>query len=601
MKRYIYLLFILIFPAFLLAQKEEDLGFQMPDSVIVSYHHILDRDTSYAFQDNDLDHYYHQYDPRLKRRFIYHNLGNAGSAATPTFYTGRHKVGFSSGFRQYDLYRKTVENLRVYDGNAPVVTARFSPITDETNFIVQADFGRKFTDATSLSINYDRINQEGIYDNQAVSNTNFGLVYSIGERDSRYQGDFILINNAIAENQNGGVADTSQFRDPVFLSRSLVTVNNSQAASRYQERRFVYTHRYQWTEWLAFHNSLSYRREYYKYYDTSPNPDYYGSFLVDDRGVRYLGEFKTRAVSMGLDIDQPWLHLSGGLRYAGTKRNDEYTDDTYRELQLYGSGVVPIGNQLHIDLEGRLGFLDDGGEFDVEGSIAWKWGSYIELQGGSRFYRHSPAYIEEHFALNAEQQWSHDWEKPLGAVLYGKVSVPLLKIDAEISQTVENNSIYFNADKLPYQYDEVFTLTSMKLSHRIGISIFHLENDVLLQYASADLYGLPKLYLRHHAYLQKRIFRENLNLRLGAEFRHAPEYHGKGFEPFTGQFYRTGNAVSWYPDLDVYLSGQIENFRVFIKYENALSRQRTFPSMPIMNYPEYDRRLRFGISWMFFN
>jgi len=78
--------------------------------------------------------------------------------------------------------------------------------------------------------------------------------------------------------------------------------------------------------------------------------------------------------------------------------------------------------------------------------------------------------------------------------------------------------------------------------------------------------------------------------------------------PITGGFIPSdqpvppGHTMNEYPYMEVYANFKIKSFRLFIKAENFQDLVNRFPNgiphYQILNYPQFDYKLRMGVRWI---
>ena len=52
---------------------------------------------------------------------------------------------------------------------------------------------------------------------------------------------------------------------------------------------------------------------------------------------------------------------------------------------------------------------------------------------------------------------------------------------------------------------------------------------------------------------------------------------------------------------DLYLTGKIKRFRIFLRFENVVSLLEDKVQFQVVNYPQFDFKFRLGVSWLLFN
>lgn len=592
---------VLVLFCFVSVEAQEKVEFTMPDTLKVLYTSLIDQDEELrSYQDTTLGDYFYHVDPLKERPFEAINLGNIGSAAYDVIYRNNHQLGFNTGIQAYRDYHLTERNVKLFNTNAPILNVKFSPIGDESNFVVKTDFGRSFTDQSSISINYQRIKQDGIYKQQSTYATSFGGAITIGNQNDRYHAILSLISNVNEEIHNGGVKDITILSEPVE-SKSLIDVNLSGASSRYQERTVKVANHFKLISGLSLRYDIGYRNNYYKFSDTNPAASYYGSFLTDDRGIRYYGKFNTLLNKAEAKFQKIGLDINAGFIYNHVSIDDESVDDTYHDGRLYGKTSIPIYDEVSVDAEATIGLLDNSGNFDILGRLDVNLGDYISFEGGVLFYRHPPAFIHEHLNTNTIDIYRYDFVKPLGFNVDATFTIPRLNASIIFKQTVENNSIYIGKNLIPEQYDGAFTATTIGIHHHLRYRWLGWENAAMYQLLNENIYALPSLYLKSNLYLEKRIFKGNMLARLGGEIRLMDRYPLPGYNPIIGNFYLTDQSIDLYPRLDLYFTAKVQKFRFIARFRNLINQFQNAPEVLVKDYPQFDSRLRIGIAWMFLN
>ena len=585
---------------------------KLPDTIKLKYFYLSDIKTYYDFKDSTLDHFFHQYDPAKRRVIDYLNLGNAGSAARNMQFESKPYIGFDSGLNQYDLYNYTLEDFRFFDNNVPLSDVFFTPVGGQQNFVIRSDFTRNFSDNTSLSLNYRRIRQQGFYSNQLTKTTNFGASIRYKGFGDRLTGFVSMISNVNEEGHNGGVTADSFFTKPVFADRINIPTFIDDGQTRHQQKMYSLINYYQLNKpktsnvQLLLRYDFTLDRRYYKYTDVTTDAEndinYYGDFYIEDRGIRsYIRVNRVRNAFYAYAGDGKKLDIRGGIvydRYSIDETGIEYGfDNVFIDFQ----GDVPITKSLSILSEARLGLLDGTGDFNAKGSLKIDVGKWIELNGGASFYRYTPNLTQRSLVLNGREFWKNDFSKPIGSDLFGEFFIPVLKLRGKVNQSLITNAIFFDQEGLPAQANEIFSATTLSLSNEIRFRKVGMENYLLFQVFSDNIYKLPTFHSKHNLHIQGYLFKRALFARLGAEVRLTPSYVGARYNPVIGNFYQSDQILDFYPMTDLYITGKIKKFRFFLRWENIINSFNNDVQFQTINYPQFDFKFRFGVSWLLFN
>lgn len=584
----------------------------LPDTIKLKYFYLSDIKTYYDFKDSTLDNFFHQYDPAKRRPIDYLNLGNAGSAARNMQYESKPYIGFDSGLNPYDLYNYTLDGFRFFDNNVPLSDVFFTPVGGQQNFVIRSDFTRNFSDNTSLSLNYRRIRQKGFYTNQLTKTTNFGASVRIKGFKDRYTGFVSMISNVNEEEHNGGVSADTDFGNSDFANRENIPTTIDDGQTRYQQKMYSLINYYQLNksqesniQFLLRYDFILDRR-YYKYTDpdtdTDQDAEYYGLFLLEDRGIRsYTRINKVRNAFYAYLGDGKNLDVRGGLVYDRYSIDETSINSSFNNAYLDFQGDIPFSKTFSILSEAKLGLLDGSGDFLAKGSLSIDLGKWIELNGGASFYRYTPNLIQRSVVINGRQLPENDLTKPIGSDFFGEFYIPVIRLKGKINQSLVTNAIFYNHDAIPSQMDEIFSATTLSLENEFRIGKIGMENYLLFQIFNENVYHLPTFHSKHNIHIQGYLFKRALFARLGTEVRITPSYEGAAYSPVIGSFFQSDQILAFYPMTDVYFNGKIKTFRFFLRFENVVNLFEDKVQYQVANYPQFDFKFRFGISWLLFN
>ena len=585
---------------------------KLPDTIKLKYFYLSDIKTYYNYKDSTLDNFFHQYDPAKRRPIDYLNLGNVGSAARNMQYKSNPYIGFDSGLNQYDLYNFTLGGFRFFENNIPISDVFFTPVGGQQNFIIRSDFTRSFSDNTSLSLNYRRIRQKGFYTNQLTKTTNFGASLRIKGFNDKYTGFISILSNVNEEGHNGGVLTDTLFADPVYADRENIPTVIDDGQTRYQQKVYSLINYYQLNKpqessikfLLRYDFTLD--RRYYKYSDDETDTDqdaaYYGQFKLEDRGIRsYTRVNKVRNAFYAYLGDGKKLDIRGGLVYDRYSVEETGLNSSFDNAYLDFQGDVPFSKAVSILSEAKFGLLDGSGDFFVKGSLNLDLGKWIEFNGGTSFYRYTPNLTQRSLVINGIQLWKNEFTKPVGSDFFGEFFIPVIRLKGKINQSLVTNALFYDIEGSPTQLDDIFSATTLSLANEFRIGKMGMENYVLFQVFNENVYNLPAFHSKHNIHIQGYLFKKALFARLGAEVRLTPSYVGSSFNPVIGSFYQSDETLEFYPMTDLYFNGKIKKFRFFLRFENVVNLLEDKVQYQVVNYPQFDFKFRFGVSWLLFN
>jgi hypothetical protein len=219
------------------------------------------------------------------------------------------------------------------------------------------------------------------------------------------------------------------------------------------------------------------------------------------------------------------------------------------------------------------------------------------------YERRTPDYIYNNWTSN-HFEWSNNGYRPqdqfqlkLGAYL-GKF------ISASVFYQSVYNYLYFDQVAFPRQYNNYIQNTGVTLSYT-NVFFKHLGVGLsnTFQNTSNTYYvRIPPNVTTAKLFFNGNLFRNNMQLQIGAQLQVYQSFYGYSYMPATQVFYlQNTTATGTYPYLDVYLNARIRPVSVFLKVENVLQGFAGNNYFFVPGYYQPDRAFRFGISWMFFD
>ncbi len=579
------------------------------DTFSVRYFSLDNPDNMQTFDDTLLTEGTHHYNPVFKSSGEYLFLGNTGSPVKALPYTKKLFVGYHHGHFQYDLYNFDIKNVIFYDGKVPFSDISFTPVKGQKDFVINGKFSRKFSDGFSMTVNYRRIRDEGLYTHQKSGITNVAFSLGWRSKNKKYQGFATHISNVSERNNNGGIKTDTLFGTPLYNDRSLIPVFTSDATTRYQQKKYILTSIYRPKPHaplgISFRHDFYYDRSYFKFADettgTAMDSSLYGAYLIEERGIRYYDRQSIIHNNINIDLQRKKSSISVGIGYDRISLDRQSIKEHIDNLYLTFRGRLPITSSLDINADGRLGIGDGIGDFWADGHIYFSAGPIFKAFAGISLFRHSPTALQKKMVINGKVLFKNDFTHPFGSMLYGRLTSEKLGLSIETKQTLTNNEIYWDSLGYARQYDGIISITSLSVKHRFRVGKLGMSNKAILQLISDNVYHLPTLITRHNVYIQTPLFKGAILSRFGVEAFVMPFSKGTKFHPVLGTFIPTGHKTGYLPRLDLYFSGKIKSFRFFVKGENILNFFNDRVDQLVYRHPLTDAKIRYGIRWIFYN
>jgi len=367
-------------------------------------------------------------------------------------------------------------------------------------------------------------------------------------------------------------------------------------------------------------HNLSLRRNTYKYVDAS-NLDYYGDFLLDDRGVRNFIE--TNQVANTFSIRTFKLEKENQNSTYGAKKTDELTqkdlievgfnhtftkleqapiDSTINNLFLFGKIEFTPSERLKIKTYGHIGTLKQIGDYYIKGDFLWDTKKLGKIEFSLTNQLYTPSLLQRQFYVTSQKVWLNDFKKVFENSLSASYAIPKLKTDLTVNYHLINNYIYNNKNAQPEQLSSGLNIFQLIVNNQIDLGRFHLQNSVYFQQATAseDVIRFPEIYSIHRLYMDLKLFKV-MESQFGGVVRFNTPYQPDNFQPLTGQFFLQDTEVPLYPIVDVFFNFRIQQFRFFIIGENLSHRTTSIFDFQYntYSYPIPDLQVRFGFRWLF--
>ena len=287
----------------------------------------------------------------------------------------------------------------------------------------------------------------------------------------------------------------------------------------------------------------------------------------------------------------------------------------YRETKKYVNTAITgrffnhTGRYLNWDFNGRLYFTGYKlGDVDINGSVQMHYntpkGRNSLLLGGSIENVH-PGYFLNKFASNC-LAWENDFNPSQEIRLRGEFLMPYrkFKLGAYISQL--NNYVYINKDAAPEQTSEPLLTGTGYVEKDIRWWKMGFQFRFYGQYSSnAKIIPLPAFAGFQSTYFETWLVKNVLIMQLGWNVNYHTNYYAYAYMPVTGLFFLQENQkIGNYPFFDFFLNLQIKRARIFVQTDGLNTVFKKYigkENFMVYRYPTNDFRMKFGISWAFYD
>jgi len=587
--------------------------FTAPDSLQGVSFLAFQYDDSLALTEVGIDVSDRQLDPARSGPHDYGSLGNLGSPLYPLAYQGVDALGMRTGITAFDLYMKRSDELRFYKTNQALADFLFAQTGTQNNIRFDALFARDLQDDLHFTIDYQRINHSGYYNQHRSKHSflNTGLWYH--SDDGRYHTTLVFTTNSINQESNGGITTKDLFDEDGFELRANIPVALDRAGIILQDRELTWHHEYTLlghgkSDALVGDFSISYASQRSRYSDENIANDssFYRVLWTDPRGLRSFYSYRSWNQELGLRTAIGKSNYRQELRaYVRAEQRLEDLETEVRTVNPIYIGATldsRLSSAISLDAYAELLIGDDRGRYKLGAEITGTVGRALGLTAGASSIIYDPGWIYERQVASGIDIRNLDLANSQEDKLYGVLSLlqDRVKVGAHLYRL--DNYTYFDSDYTTQVSRSAVLLQRLQLDWKLQWRRWHWDGSAFLQNYDEPLYGMPRRYARTSLYYNDLWFNDELDIQLGVQLRMADRYALPWWQPGLMSFYR--NPVEDFVDyipLDVFFQFRIDRFRVFINAENVTAALGGPIYYTVANHPMNELRIRFGFRWRLLN
>lgn len=542
----------------------------------------------------------------LSKNNIEHvSTGNLGAASYSLILQPQINTGFTSGYDQYQIYHINLLDFRFYEQNRPLTDLYFSQLGSQDNINVGANFSRNFKNGLSVSLNYQRVLQAGLFTGQNTRATAFGVALRYKSANERYNGFLVFLNNANEESHMGGILNEDDLTKEFKKNIPKIIEN---ANTRQQERSISFVQYYSIhkakNDWqVYFQNTTSFKPSYFKFTDvdiSNKNDSTFYAFIpFEKRGIRRYVNINQFSNGLFIHGDRnKGIKGKLGLKYDYYQIDDQILNTSRSDLTASFDGSIPFLKSLNLDTKAEVGLLSNIGNFDLSGQLNIQLSKIAFFRGGLRFFRSEPSYNQRRLILNETLILNAALTKPLGSSLHAEIEIPKLKFGISLSQTIINNPVFWDTMGLATSFDDILNVLYLKVKQDFKFWGFHINNQAHFQIQSNDLYPVPRFFSTHQLYVNGRWFKKVLDVSFGIDARLITKSIGAKFQPIFGSFALSNTELPFFPAANLFFTAKVSAFKAMFVMENFGQYFVEKPNFDVLRHPQFDPTFRFGFQWL---
>lgn len=539
------------------------------------------------------DHVYDQVSIYQEANKIY--LGNFGQA----------HVDVLSPFEDNKTYTPKIFHK---GSDSLIYTDLYAAVGQATTGLAKVEHHQPLGRRVYLNVGYFRSSFTGLYNRQLANVSDFYGDISFRSKNDRYHGQFSTRFYSRNNQLNGGILDSNFNR--YYEANNLeigYPIELANATSQDREQILDYTHQFYFKKdsfgSFSIKQKFNYFANKYRYVDVED--EYYQNYFFDTTSSNDSMKTEFLTHDLVLEGGSNLLKAYGGISnsYADYKANGAFIPSMIHSALV---GLSHKSNRLEASLDGSYtfsGFLAGNylGTFKGSYKIPGKWFDAIDM---------SVSYQEKtpdlwYFVYNSNHYaWDVNLENETKQMAYVELrgSDQLrMKLGANVANTT--NTIYFDSAFIPkqtgLQWLQVYLSKEFRFFKWLG-----LNSQVVYQNVTSNQpIELPNLYTTNRLYVQWRMFKKVLRVKMGADLLYYSSYYGKGYNPSLDHFYlQNERLIGGYPFIDGFVEGYIKNnVGFFVKVQHANYGLLGTEYLAAPNYRQQDRIIQFGVKWRLYN
>lgn len=612
----------------------DSLGYNDVISVIKSWKlsdystrkNLVELDTLLGFQ--------HNYNPIFKNSISNSYLGNLGSPYQSNIYKDRLRTEEFLFLSAYRTYMLKPEDIVFFNTTTPYTSIYYETggSKGQSENLLKVLQTQNINPNWNVGISYNLISSDGQYQNQKTKLYDFSFFSTY--KKERYGLDFVLNQNSISNEENGGLTEDTDLTDGDEDSENL-RVKLDDSKSKLTNFNFFMNHTYgigaeneiiqdqdtSYTYPIDFVYSLKYESDSRRFRETILDETFYENSYYDtgetfDK-VEYSNVKNTFQIVFNENKNK-WIRLGArfgiisdfGKINSRLPVNDmalRQKDKKIHNNQLLASLFSQAGSSLNWNASGRYVFE---GYKQNDFHLKYELTKWIDVKDSiphgvslvGKLDSKTPDFLLSKYYGN-HQQWNLNLDKTteleLGIEYFNEKNH--LKIGGQINQI--DNYTYFGLDALPEQAGKGITVLTGYLEKRFKLGNFYLNQKLVGQNSSADnILPLPTFSIYSNNYYKNTFFDGALGFQVGFTVRYNTAFNAPDYMPSTGQFFlQDQEEIGDYPKVNLYFNFRIKRTRIFVMYEhmNSAIGSENYFSAP--HYPLNPAMLKYGLIWTFYN
>jgi hypothetical protein len=556
-------------------------------------------------------------------------LGTLGSPTMPYSYVKRAGKSEFLFMQPYEDYFFTPGNISFYNTTTPYTVLYYdwagskSQMEDQLRVL----HAQSITHDLNLALMYNGMGTKGLYSRQRIDNRSFNLSASYMGR--LYKANFGYIFNEVEAQESGGITDDRMITDTVveaqshvarlqtgknhlrnhtfFLTHSvdipMIYIGNDSVITNILMGRIGHSLEYSTFSKIYTDNNEA---EYYPYH-------YFGAVTRDSLGLRNVENrlfvqlrplrayiFESLSAGLGYKSMQTFM-FDPQMYLTGTSSEDFTTLYAYASMSAWYKKYFRWNAYAQTNIAGY-----QRSAFELKGDMTLsvypiREGLHLQL-GALLAGREPDVFISRYFTNH--YSWSNNFDQNNELRIEAKLLIPAIRCEVGVSQSVQNNFIYFGNDALPAQYSEALSISALTLNQGLDFKGINIHHRMLMQLSSNEnILSVPLFAVSAMYYYERVLVKNVLSAQLGVDWQYCTVFNGYGYNPSVGMFHTSPVQQGGYLWADLFVAFRWKQTTPFIRWEHASQGliEGNTNYFAAVHYPRNERVFKFGLSWKFFD
>lgn len=457
----------------------------------------------------------------------------------------------------------------------------------------------------NITLSYDRFFTTGFYLNQLTKGSSFKVSSILFSK--KFILRFNYFQNKGNQQENGGIANVSDFEDNILLNRKTINVNLNNAENTYLNKDASLNATYYFSNesfsGIYLKPEIVYQLNIKKFTDDNPVSGFFDNVFIDSVQTKdSILQYKISPV-VSVGFKNEFLDANVYYKHQFEKYSQNYfiaidTLNTYAGSNFsFNINKFYSFNKMEYSL---LGYRKNDIFFSSSNTYI---NNHDTITLTANYSNLAPNYHVKYYYSN-NFNWSYEFNKVEQLFFDFKFKWHKLPIALKTSSKFVKQYIFYDEKSRPKQFSEYINANSISLTSKLKWKNIFFNTWLTYQYISdKNIIPLPDFLARQMIYYQFKLFKKKvLTAKFGVDMFYYTEHYGYNYQPALGVFYlQHNNLTGNYPYADIFLEATIKRAKLFIKYEHINAGLLDYNYYTTYGYPMGDRALRLGLNWILWN